>query len=95
MTNSSFILSNLKAAVSNLEEVHAKIEQCQALDPGDNKRQSHLRAFEDLLAAQFVTTAMRYHSIVTYEWRTKAGGGLPTLGGWKKRVALALSGLRR
>jgi hypothetical protein len=94
MRNIVTLLSHLKSEVVHLEEVRAKIEQFQAPDPADNNRRSHLRAYEDVLAAQLVTTAMRYHSTVKWEGWTPLGRGLPIFAGWKKRVALALSGLK-
>ena len=93
MTTSSDILSNLKTAICNLEEVRAKIEQFQAPESGDRKRQSDLHSYEDLLTAQLVTIAMRYHCVAAYEWQTKVGRGSPDPASWIKRAALVLSNL--
>ena len=52
MPNNSSLLSILKTAVANLEEVRAKIEQLKSREVGGKKRQSPLRAYEDPLAAR-------------------------------------------
>ena len=84
MPNNLALLSNLKTTVANLEGLRAKIEQLQTSDPDDKKRKSHLHACEDVLAAQLVTTAMRYHSIAAYEWRASRGGSRPWFARWVK-----------
>ena len=94
MTNSSAILSTLKTELSHLEKVRSKIEQFRASDSDDKMHQSHLRAYEDLLAAQLVTTAMRYQLTLKWEGRITRSWGFPVPSGWKKQVAPVLSGLK-
>jgi hypothetical protein len=88
MPDNSALLSILKTAVAILENVRAKIEQMKTPESGDKKKESCLHACEDALAAQLVTTAMRYHSTVAYEWQARVGGPLPWFARWMKRAVI-------
>lgn len=71
MTSHGVTLSNLKAVISNLEQVHAQIEQLQKSSTANEALRLHLHEHEESLAGQMVSIAMRYHSNLPLEWRLK------------------------
>lgn len=89
MTGPGVTLSDLKAVISNLEQVNAHIEELQKGSLEYPALRLRLRGHQELLAAQLVTIAMRYHSNLKLECQLTNHQAQSEKSGWKNRVARA------